>query len=302
MAKKVAFINNKGGSAKTTTTVNLAGAYARNFASRRVLIVEGDGQGNATRSFGLSANDYDKTMYDVFMGNNKPEECIIEVYQNIDLLPANSDMNFVEFDEMNRYDEKIKTVIYDMLQSLADRNIDLKNLSRDTFDSIVGNVSGITDNYFNMLDGKFDEIEKNYDLILFDTPPELKAITSSILAICDEAVIPFEPDTYSIDGVKNILSRTATIKKQINQDLRIAGILATKVRQKTVLHNDVTKAMIKYANRINIRYFDTEIPNSIRFASSTTYNGLPATLTMRNNKFVDSYYELLNEMVESGML
>lgn len=299
MSKKIAIINNKGGSAKTTTAVNLAGAYAKRFPSKRVLIVEVDGQGNATRSFNLDAGDYESTMYDIFMGNKTPAECVINAFQNIDLIPANMDMNFVEFDEMNLFAEKIS----DSVARVVERNLaELQKMTSEQIADALRSQLNITDRYFNMLDGKFLEIDNDYDLIIFDTPPEIKAVTSSILAIADEVIIPFEPDTYSFDGILNILKRITTIKKDMNPKLHIAGLLAVKVRANTKLHIDVINTIMKYCNKAKLYYFQTEIPNSIRFASATSYAGLPATIAQKSNVFVQSYYRLLDELIEMGVI
>lgn len=301
MALKLAFINNKGGSSKTTSAVNIAGAYARKNPDKKVLIVESDGQGNATRSFNLKADSYDKTMYDVFMGNENAEDCIINAYQNIDLIPANNDMNFVEFDEMKRYEDVVNEKMYSLIKSLD--GYELSDLKFEDFKKILSSKGeNLTDNYFNMLKGKLDKIDKMYDLIIFDTPPEIKAVTSSVLAIADEVIIPFEPDLYSVDGIRNILSRITSIKKQLNKDLHIAGVLAAKVKRQTKLHLDIINSMMKWCNKNSIYYFDTEIPNSIRFASATSYNGLPATLVLEDNTFVKSYYYLLDELEEMNII
>lgn len=302
MAKKLAFINNKGGSAKTTSAVNIAGAYASKYPDRKVLIVETDGQGNATRSFNMKAKSYEYSMYDVFMGNSKPEEVVINAFQNIDIIPANGDMNFVEFDLMSTYEVSNNRNMYSLMMKLGERR--MKNMSFEEFHEFAtDNIDrNLTDNYFNMLDDKFDKLDREYDLIIFDTPPEVKAITSSVLSITDEVIIPFEPDTYSIDGVINILGRIEAIKENYNPQLEIAGILAVKVQNRTNLHVEVRNRMMKYCLRREIYYFDSEIPSSIRFASSTSFNGLPATITMKENKFVQAYYDLLEEMIEKDII
>lgn len=298
-AKKIAIINNKGGSAKTTTAVNLAGAYANNYPNRKVLIVETDGQGNATRSFNLNSKSFNQSMYDIFMGNNTPEECVINVYENIDLIPANNAMNFVEFDMMNRFGDEVADNVVEILNK---EGIPISRLNEDSLKSIIRSQTVMSDNYFNMLSGKFDNIVKEYDLVIFDTPPEIKAVTSSILAISDEVIIPFEPETYSIDGIMNILSRIADIKENKNNDLNIAGLLAVKVRNNTKLHIDTINSVMKYCNKNNLYYFETEIPNSIRFGSATGYSGVPATISQKTNSFVKSYYSLLDELLQMGVL
>lgn len=303
MANKIAFINNKGGSAKTTTAVNVAGAYAKKFPKQKILIIETDGQGNATRSFNLNANDYSKTMYDVFMGNESAKYCIVNAHENIDLIPANNDMNYVEFDEMSRYEDKLNKRIYSILKRF--NATDLENMNFNEFVNFVnknGEDAHLTDSYFNMLDGKLDELEDMYDLIIFDTPPEIKAITSSILSLTDKVIIPYEPDTYSIDGVVNILKRITSIKEDYNPDLHIAGVLAVKVKNRTILHNEVIARMKKYCDLKDINHFNSEIPASIRFASSTSFKGLPATIVMKDNPFVSAYYDLIDELIDKGIL
>lgn len=296
MGKMVAIINNKGGSAKTTTAINIAGAYAMKNPNKKVLIIETDGQGNATRSFNMNAHSYEKTMYDIFMDNFSAEECVVNAFNNIDIIPANSDMNFVEFDEMNLFKNRLIDKI-----SLAFESSDV-NLSVDEVVHIINNGADLTEGYFNMLKGKLDSLVDKYDLVVFDTPPELKAVTSSVLAIADEAVIPFEPDSYSIDGIINILSRIAKIKNGLNPDLNIAGILAVKVKGRTNLHVDTINKVMRYCMKNNLYYFQTEIPNTIKFAESTSVNGLPATIAQSKNVFVEAYYKLLDEMIERGVI
>lgn len=302
MATKIALINNKGGSAKTTTAINLAGAYANRFPERKVLIAETDGQGNATSSFSLKAKTFENSMYDVFLGNYNPEDVVINAFQNIDIIPANGDMNFVEFDLMATYEIRNSKNIHSLL--LNTNFEDIKDMSPNEFHQFIDDNTEkrLTDNYFNMIDGKFDELDKEYDLIIFDTPPEVKAITSSVLSIADRVIIPYEPDSYSIEGVVNILGRVSSIKERYNPKLEIGGILAVKVQNRTNLHVEVRNRMIKYCLRRNIYYFESEIPNSIRFASSTSFNGLPATITAKDNKFVKSYYDLLDELIEKEIV
>lgn len=302
MATKIALINNKGGSAKTTTAINLAGAYASKFPERKVLIAETDGQGNATSSFNLKAKSFENSMYDVFLDNYQPEDVIVNAFQNIDIIPANGDMNFVEFDLMATYEIRNSKNIHSLLLSMNFNEI--KEMSPNEFHQFIDDNTekGLTDNYFNMIDGKFDEVDKKYDLIIFDTPPEVKAITSSVLSIADKVIIPYEPDSYSIEGVVNILGRVASIKENYNPNLEIAGILAVKVKDRTNLHVEVRNRMMKYCLRRNIYYFESEIPNSITFASSTSFKGLPATITIKDNKFVQSYYDLIDEMIEREVI
>lgn len=302
MAIKIAFINNKGGSAKTTTVVNLAGAISKEYPNKKILIVEGDAQGNASTSFKINSSKIKDTIYDVFIGNREAENVIVNAFKNIDIIPANTDMNFLEFDVMERYDRQQDRIMYDFISDLTNRDVDFKQLTYEQFVQNRPNVMNPTNNYFNMLEGKVGVIDSLYDIILFDTPPELKAVTSSVLAIADKAIIPFEPDTYSVHGIMNILSRINSIQKDYNPNLEVAGILATKVQKRTKAHTDVMNEVMKFCMKNNLRYLLTEIPRSIRFVDATVFQGFPATLVSPENSFTQSYYELLDELLDSKII
>jgi chromosome partitioning protein len=87
----IAVLNQKGGVGKTTTTINMAAYLAK--AGKSVLIVDADPQGNATSGLGVDKRAADTTIYHVLLGQNKPEQAIIETdVPLVSLLPANPDL------------------------------------------------------------------------------------------------------------------------------------------------------------------------------------------------------------------
>lgn len=303
MAKKLAIIQNKGGSGKTTTAVNLIGALSKRYPDKKIALVGVDGQGNAASAFGIDPNKLYDTMYDVFMGNSEVEDIIIKnvVDRNIDIVPSNKDMNFLEFDDMARK-EKIKdNRIYSLIRSFKDNPYELLNMSKDELSRKL-NTGNVSENYFNMLRGKFDKMDEEYDYIIFDTPPEIKSVTSSIISIADSVMIPFDPDVQSLEGIINILPRIQSLKNEYNPSLKIAGILATKIRASIKLHAQLTKQVMMFCMQNNIRYFETEIPMSSKFASVAANAGLPGTLVEADDKFIKSYYDLLDELEKYEVL
>ena len=86
-AKIFVFANQKGGVAKTTTTVNL-GAYLA-AAGRRILVVDTDPQSNATTSLGIDPRKLDVSIYDVLIRNVAAQRAVTLTDRvNLDLLPA----------------------------------------------------------------------------------------------------------------------------------------------------------------------------------------------------------------------
>lgn len=302
MAVKLAVVNNKGGSTKTTTVVNLAGALSLKKPDAKICLMEGDAQGNASTSFRIESKKIDNSIYDVFMGNQKPEDIVVNAFQNIDIIPANNDMNYLEFDEMTRFEQSTNENMFKLLKQLDSENVDFGSLDFEDFKRLTKKFGSPTENYFNMLSGKLEVLDKQYDYIFFDTPPELKAVTSSILAVSDYVLIPFEPELYAMDGLENILSRINSIKNEYNPKLKVAGLLATKVKGNTKLHAEVTKGVMMFCMKSKINYFQTEISNSIRFADSNAFHGVPATIAKPKNDFSLMYYALLDEMIDAKVL
>ena len=87
----LSFANNKGGTGKTTTAVNLATALAQ--LGRRVLLVDLDPQGSSTVSFGFEKNKLLYTVYDVLAQSKKIEEVALGTkVENLTLIPSNLDL------------------------------------------------------------------------------------------------------------------------------------------------------------------------------------------------------------------
>ncbi len=89
--RRIAVFNHKGGTGKTTTSVNLAAAMAESGA--RVLLVDADGQGNVGASLGIRG---ERSLYDVLVHGAKLEDCVVTVRQNLDVLTSNATLAAAE--------------------------------------------------------------------------------------------------------------------------------------------------------------------------------------------------------------
>lgn len=92
--RKVVVANQKGGVAKTTTTINLAHALAE--LGHNVLMVDMDPQGHIAEGFGMPAQDFEKDVSMVLDGEMTLKEAIYNVRPNLDLVPSNIFLSSVE--------------------------------------------------------------------------------------------------------------------------------------------------------------------------------------------------------------
>lgn len=257
MPRKIAVSTNKGGVLKTSITVNLAGILSKE--GKRVLIVDTDNQGNALLSFGQNPDSLERSIYDVLVDGYDINKVIIkDVHENIDILPSNDDMAFFEFDVLTKIKQYPEP--------------------------------------FKMLKSKMKEVESSYDYIIIDTPPNLGLTQGNALTATDEVLVPFQPENYSMRSLVKILSAIQSFRDDHNPRLKVLGIVATLVDQRTVLHSQILQECRKYCYEHKIKMLETVIPRTIRYASSIAYEGLPATLTEKDNNLIQAYIDLKEEI------
>ena len=258
--KVIALTNQKGGVGKTTTAVNLGVSLAKQ--GKTVLLVDADAQANLTMALGYTKTD------------NLPIT-LSDIMQDI------IDGKSVDVQESILHtDEGV-----DLLPSC----VELAGVETTLID---------TKNRESVLKACISEVKKNYDYVLIDCMPALGMLTINGLAAADSVIIPNQPHYFSIKGLEQLLRSVSKVKRQINPNLRIDGILMTMVMPRTKITQTVI-SIVKNAYGRNIKIFDTQIPFSIR-AVEATAEGKSIFAYDKSGKVAAAYEQFGKEVEEIG--
>lgn len=196
----ISFFNQKGGVAKTTSSVNVAAIIAKE--QKKVLLVDMDSQASSTTCVGIQEDDLDITIFDLLKNKKTTIEDIQQViihtkFDNLDILPSNIELSNADIE----------------LSSYLNRESLLKKI--------------------------LDKIKNNYDYIIIDTPPNLGLLSVNSLVASHFLIIPVSPSFLSVKGIKNLLNTYTLIKENINPSLEILGVLITLFDSRKNMARDI---------------------------------------------------------------
>ena len=138
-----------------------------------------------------------------------------------------------------------------------------------------------------------EEIKEQYDFIIIDTPPTLGVLTVNALTATDSVIIPLQCEYYAMEGLTQILNTIKLIKKRLNPNLKMDGILLTMFDQRNKLSHLITKEIRGHFNK---EVFDFHIPRNVKLSEASSH-GKPIIAYAKNSAGALAYMRLAKEIV-----
>ena len=133
----------------------------------------------------------------------------------------------------------------------------------------------------------------DYEFVVIDCPPSLGLLTLNALAVSNSVLIPMQCEYYALQGLGHLLKTLKLVKKSINPDLKVEGILLTMFDGRTLLASQVKDQVKKYFNDFLLK---SVIPRNVRLSEAPSH-GKPIMLYAGRSRGADSYVELAKEII-----
>ena len=251
----LSIINQKGGVGKTTTTINLAAGLA--LKDKKILVIDLDPQSNATTGLGLlNSESSDETIYGVLNGTKKISEVIKKTqFQNLDLVSSNVDLSGLEIETAS--DSRRAFILKEQIMAY------LKDFS--------------------------DKCE----YIFIDCPPSLSLLTVMALVASHSLVVPLQTEFFALEGLTQLMKTIDRIKINLNNELKIKGILLTMYDKRNKLSSQVEKEARDYFKE---KVYSTVIPRNVRLSEAPSH-GVPVLIYDKSCSGSKSYFNFTEEFL-----
>ena len=259
MAKVIAVANQNGGVGKSSVVANLGIGMA--LRGKKVALIDADPQGSLTASLGFQEPDEIRYTLATIM---------MKVINEEEIDPAEGVLH---------HEEGV---------DLIPANIELSGLEVSFANAMSREL---------ILKEYVDLIRDDYDYILIDCMPSLGVMTVNALVAADRVMIPVQAAYLPVKGLQQLLKTVLVVKKRLNKDLEIEGILITMVDYRTNYAKDITEMLRdNYGNTVGI--MKSHIPFSVKVAEASA-EGISIYCYAPRCKVTESFERLTREVLEN---
>lgn len=210
------------------TTTAFNLASALALIGKNTLLVDIDPQAHSTVSIVNNSSQYDKSIYDVLV------------------------------------DSKVK--IRDIIVKTSVPGLEIA-ISKIAMAKLEPVLLGEIDGHFRLRD-VIVPLKKMYEFIIIDTPPTLGLITLNALVAATHILIPIQSSYLSLEGTDDLLETVIKIRKNVNPNLQVLGVVITLHDRRTNISKDAVERIKRVFGK---KVFKTMISKSVKLEESPAY-------------------------------
>lgn len=233
--KILSVINLKGGVGKTISAVNIAYTLAAVFL-QRVLLIDNDKQGNASKLFGVHSYD-------------RPSMAEILTVKGFDINTAiRRTTHDCNHDRTERRTCDIDIIPANMALLSADKAVLLDTSRRQQ----------------TRLKNALAQVQSNYDFAVIDNAPDINMAVINALVASDDVIIPVKIDQWALDGLEVLAEQIETIKEEENPGITLRGCFATMYQR-----NKLNTGGCEWLQQSKYPFFNAAIRNTVKVGETT---------------------------------
>lgn len=148
----------------------------------------------------------------------------------------------------------------------------------------------------SILKRNLEILKERYDFIIIDCPPSLNILTINALTAANTVLVPIQCEYYALEGLSQVLHTIQLVKKKLNPDLEIEGVVFTMYDSRTNLSLQVVENVKEHLNET---IYKTIIPRNVRLAEAPSH-GVPINQYSSRSSGAESYRLLAAEVISRG--
>jgi len=234
---------------------------------RRVCLIDLDPQGHSSLHLGVDAFGQTPTIYDVLSGTKTLAEVKQLAADHLWVVPSDLDLAATEVELVDTPGREL------ILRGAVERLIQ----------------------------------QHPFDYIVMDCPPSLGVLTINALTTAKEVFIPLQPHFLALQGMSKLFETTALVKRRLNRDLKVSGIILCLYETATRLAADITDDLIRFLEQSdpqapwkNAKIFDSRIRRNIKLAESPSFGQSIFDYAPKSSGAMD-YAALVSEILATEM-
>lgn len=147
-----------------------------------------------------------------------------------------------------------------------------------------------------LLNSCLNQVRDTYDFIIIDCPPSLNILTINALTAADTVLVPIQCEYYALEGLNQVLKTVDLVKRKLNPELELEGVVFTMYDARTNLSLEVVESVKSSLNRT---IYKTIIPRNVRLAEAPSH-GMSINLYDSRSTGAESYRMLAAEVMSRG--